>query len=834
MNVVQAFNNLHGTIATREDLIHIANLATEQEQQVIATKINQLLTTDQSDKFKITISKFAFESIPEEWLLTLDKDIPQEECKGLSKAVSPDDIYQMITDTMISKINKASGESYQTKWKKEGYLIPFSFETKKPYRGINMAMLSDFGNKSFQNPFFLTFNQIEKNKGKLKKGAKGEKVIYFTQLYKYQQAEPELEFGTYSRSKMIAWLKKNRKQIELLKNFSPENITDQNAIPILKYYNVFNGNDIENIDFDLKNFKIGYYNNGIKGNNDSRLEIADAIFKNYPTPSPKLKNESGRAYYNFVDDFISLPAFADFETSLDYYRTLFHEMTHSTGSENRLDRKIKNKFGSKAYAKEELIAEFGAVFLSAQAGIIWRNQNNHAEYIKNWQNALKHLEKDNRLLMRVASAAQKSTDFILNYDNNEIPKFQKELEKTNSNSPKKNKENQQKQLSLFEGLNGAPNFTTAKEARQYLKKIFDNKDVLEQIFPKALKANGRLKKGYMYAKGGEIVKVNDSKKQSVNYNYGLMKPEYSQVEELAVLDDFEPDVVEAQQTIEQSGHTNNTVSTVHEAKVIERQEPTPELPKLPSQNNNKIRNMVDKSERTFEFYNVSGETGKFLQRVEQKPKGSVDITLSAPKGAGKTTLMYQMMNDFAAGKNPSLFVSLEEDPESVLAEDKRVKYIDDANKPYIDEVGEIKSKQELYDLIEQYDIIFIDSWQKLVRKKFNIEFDEGLRKRFDGKVFIVIFQETVDGRVKGGADIEFDGDIITKVHKGETFAENYAWFDKNRYTTVPIHTLRYMIADQKCISEAEEQILMKQIPDNVPEQSNSSSLSNIGIVATAF
>lgn len=345
-----------------------------------------------------------------------------------------------------------------------------------------------------------------------------------------------------------------------------------------------------------------------------------------------------------------------------------------------------------------------------------------------------------------------------------------------------------------------------------------------------LKPSGQLKPGYKFIEGGAVVKAKKkSKDQGLNYPMAI---EDEADEELAVLDDFEPEVVELQETIEQPGHDDNAVATVHEAKVIEHQEPTPELPKLPSRKNSKIRNMADKSERTFEFYNVPGETGKFLQRVERKPKGSVAITLSAPKGAGKTTLMYQMMNDFAAGKNPSLFVSLEEDPESVLAEDKRVKYIDDANKPYIDEVGEIKNKQELYDLIEQYDIIFIDSWQKLLRL-FKITFDEGLRKRFDGKVFVVIFQETVDGRVKGGADIEFDGDIITKVHKGETFAENYAWFDKNRYTTVPIHTLKYMIADQKFIGE-EEETLEKQIPEKIPERSNSSSLSESGIVATAF
>ncbi|SFB72553.1 Antirestriction protein ArdC [Zunongwangia mangrovi] len=466
INAVQAFNNLNGKIVSREELKTIAILATDQGQHSITKKIDQLLNSEQDLEFKITIGSREIERLPEDCLCGIDQEIPQMEFEGLGKAVSPDDIYQMITDKMIEQIEAASGEGYKTKWRKEGYLIPFNFSTRKPYRGINAMMLTDFAMGSFENPFFLTFNQIEKHKGKIKKGAKAAKVVYFTQLYKYEQAEPELEYGTYNRLKMISWLKKNRKDIKLLEKFSPESITDQNAIPILKYYNVFNGSDIEDIDFDLENFKIGYYNNGIKGNDDSRLEIAEAIFKSFPTPAPKLKHEPGRAYYNFVDDFISMPEFKDFDTGLDYYRTLFHEMTHSTGFEERLNRKVKNRFGSKAYAKEELIAEFGAVFLSAQAGIIWRNQSNHAEYIKNWQNALPHLKKDNRLLMRSASAAQKATDFILNYDKEGIPKFHKELENLKNSKPEKKAKNKsEEQLSLFEGLNApAPEkFKSIKE-----------------------------------------------------------------------------------------------------------------------------------------------------------------------------------------------------------------------------------------------------------------------------------------------------------------------------------------------------------------------------------
>src|SRR5690606_6687501 len=135
-----------------------------------------------------------------------------------------------------------------------------------------------------------------------------------------------------------------------------------------------------------------------------------------------------------------MPHINSFETAQDYYRTLFHEFIHSTGNTSRLSRDFTGKFGSKPYAKEELIAEFGSVFLSAQAGIIWHSNKNHAEYIKNWHNVLGIIKEDNRFLMRAASDAQSAADYILQLDNNGEPLFWKKLsEKVNkkeANLPK--------------------------------------------------------------------------------------------------------------------------------------------------------------------------------------------------------------------------------------------------------------------------------------------------------------------------------------------------------------------------------------------------------------
>jgi len=234
----------------------------------------------------------------------------------------------------------------------------------------------------------------------------------------------------------------------------------------------------------------------------------------------------------------------------------------------------------------------------------------------------------------------------------------------------------------------------------------------------------------------------------------------------------------------------------------------------PKRKDSRIKKLSDKSNEPIDFYNVAGETGKFLQLVERKSKESVAITLDGPQGAGKTTTMWKMMNDFASGGNEVLFFSLEEHPDSYLVEDKKNQYINDANLDLINMVGDVNDQTDFYSLVKQFDIIFIDSWQKLIEMVGKIKFDKDMRKHFDGKVFVVIFQQTVQGKTKGGADISFDGDIIIKLHKDESgdFSKNYAYYDKHRYTKKDINQLKYMIAAGQFVEGPQQQPAQPEAP----------------------
>ncbi len=443
-----------------------------------------------------------------EYIELQDSDLEQ----GLNAPVSPAQIYQMITDKMIKAVNEASGLNYIDEWDENyttgAYLVPTNFVSKKGYRGINTFLLKGANLLGvFKNPYFLTFKQIVGLKGKLKKGSKGLEVVYFTRLFQFENKEKKQRFSTYTKQKMIGFLQSkgyDPKQFDFL-------VT---VLPILKYYNVFNGDDVTGIDFgldkltDLEKAKLGYVVS--KPNTEAKNSLAEAILKNLPPKSAKIqKSPKGGAYYSPKSDTVNVPVYEAFKSANDYYRVLFHELIHSTAHKTRLDRNLTGKFGSLAYAKEELVAEFGAVFLSAQAGILWHTNKNHSEYIKNWLTAITLMKKDNRLLMRCASAAQKATDYLLQVNQEKEPKFYKDL-KTEKAVEQKNELGFSKEDIPYElafRAHTGTSFSPEKRAKSHQNEYYSYlKSVYELNYEKALKLDQkeefktkflRFKNGYL-------------------------------------------------------------------------------------------------------------------------------------------------------------------------------------------------------------------------------------------------------------------------------------------------------------------------------------------------
>lgn len=275
-------------------------------------------------------------------------------------------VTDFITEAIIEKL-EAGCIPWRKPWNGSAN-CPKNLITKKPYRGINVFILSCY---QYSSPYFLTFRQAQDKGGVIKKGAKSIPVVFWS-----------------------------------VKEIADRETGDDKNIPILRYYRVFNIEDVEGIEAPAIEEITREF---------SPIEEAQRIVDGMPQ-RPDIKTGEARAYYSPSLDYINMPRNELFHTDEEYYSTFFHELTHSTGHASRLNRATVTKssyFGSSEYSREELIAEMGASFLSAEAGIVQATIDNSASYIKGWISALK--SKDNRgLVIQAAAAAQKAADFILN------------------------------------------------------------------------------------------------------------------------------------------------------------------------------------------------------------------------------------------------------------------------------------------------------------------------------------------------------------------------------------------------------------------------------------
>ena len=105
-----------------------------------------------------------------------------------------------------------------------------------------------------------------------------------------------------------------------------------------------------------------------------------------------------------------MPEFADFHTSDGYYSTLAHELCHATGHSDRLARPTLLSSKREDYAREELVAELGAAFVSGAIGIKFHDREDHAAFLASWLQALRN---DKRCIFTAATQAQAAADWLL-------------------------------------------------------------------------------------------------------------------------------------------------------------------------------------------------------------------------------------------------------------------------------------------------------------------------------------------------------------------------------------------------------------------------------------
>lgn len=271
-------------------------------------------------------------------------------------------LYAEITARIVAELERGAPPWVQ-EWSTRGVggAMPVNAASGRAYSGSNVPMLWIFQQAGgYEAARWLTFKQALEAGGCVRRGERGAPLVYVSTIEREEDGEVR-------------------------------------KIPFLKHFTVFNIAQCDGLPADLAPRPAPI-------NPDARDALAESFVA---STGVDLRHGEGRCYYSSRSDFVMMPDFSAFNGASGYYSNLFHELTHWTGAERRLNRHDKlARFGSQEYAAEELVAELGAAFLCAEFGF---DGMRHSGYIENW---IRLLKSDDRAFVRAASMASAACDYL--------------------------------------------------------------------------------------------------------------------------------------------------------------------------------------------------------------------------------------------------------------------------------------------------------------------------------------------------------------------------------------------------------------------------------------
>lgn len=288
------------------------------------------------------------------------------------------DVHQEITDRIVAAIESAG--PYEMPWIKSrsgSIARPVNIASKSPYNGINILSLwiAAYSFK-YPTPVWGTYKQWQQRGVQVRKGEKASLVVFYKSIESDENDTAESDDTEPSRQRLIARASHvfNAAQVEA---FTPPVETNLPEVPA----------------FDP-------------------IEHAEAFVK---ATGAVITEAGDEACYEPATDKIRMPERRRFtgtsttSPAEGFYSTLCHELVHWSGVRHRLDRDLSTRFGSEAYAMEELIAELGAAFLCADLSITPEPRVDHASYIATW---LKVLKDDKRAIFTAAAKASQAANWL--------------------------------------------------------------------------------------------------------------------------------------------------------------------------------------------------------------------------------------------------------------------------------------------------------------------------------------------------------------------------------------------------------------------------------------
>lgn len=282
-------------------------------------------------------------------------------------------LYDEITTRIVAEL-EAGRLPWVQPWGTAGVSAPLAMpknaSTGRSYSGVNVLILwGAVVARGFSCQSWLTFRQALALGGNVRKGERGTTVVYADRFLPDDEKRRARETGD-----------------------------DAQAIPFLKRFTVFSTDQCEGLPEDLATAPPPVSDGLI-------LPEVEALIR---ASGAEVRLGGDKAFYAPGPDYIQVPRPEAYFEPINWHRTALHELSHWSGASHRLGRDLSGGFGSKLYAKEELVAEISAAFLCATLGITPTVR--HSDYIASWLDVLR---EDNRAIVRAASAASKAADYLL-------------------------------------------------------------------------------------------------------------------------------------------------------------------------------------------------------------------------------------------------------------------------------------------------------------------------------------------------------------------------------------------------------------------------------------
>jgi antirestriction protein ArdC len=289
-------------------------------------------------------------------------------------------LYSEITGKIIAELEAGRVpwvQPWGTAAAKAPLAMPRNASTHRQYSGINVLILwGAVIERSFSAQSWLTFRQTLGLGGNVRKGERGTTVVYadrFTPEEERRRAEHDGD--------------------------------EPGTIPFLKRFTVFNTDQCDGLPDEIAIAAppppVGLI-----------LPQAEALIA---ATAADFRIGGARAFYDPTHDFVQVPPPQAYFEPVNWHRTACHELSHWSGAASRLGRDLSGSFGTKSYAREELVAEMAGAFVCASLGITPTVR--HADYIGSW---LEVLREDDRAIVRAASAASKAAGYLLAFQPNRI------------------------------------------------------------------------------------------------------------------------------------------------------------------------------------------------------------------------------------------------------------------------------------------------------------------------------------------------------------------------------------------------------------------------------